>query len=154
MSQNQLKDQAEKAGEEIRQAMDRQSAGDGRKAEEHLKNAVRMLGGNDGGQDSEKQKDSGSDQQKENPKDDQNQDQGKDKESPEKQSGENSQEKSPKPPAPVPAGSSEKKPDRAIDPAQADAILNAMEQDEKELRDMIKEMQKRAMPQREPKKNW
>ena len=149
-----LKDQAEKAGEEIRQAMDRQSAGDGRKAEEHLKNAVRMLGGKDGGQDSEKQKDSGSDQQKENPKDDQNQDQGKDKESPEKQSGENSQEKSPKPPAPVPAGSSEKKPDRAIDPAQADAILNAMEQDEKELRDMIKEMQKRAMPQREPKKNW
>ncbi|MBO4491545.1 MAG: VWA domain-containing protein [Lentisphaeria bacterium] len=156
MSQNQLKDQAEKAGEEIRQAMDRQSAGDGRKAEEHLKNAVRMLGGKDGGKDSEKQKEPGSDQQKENPKDENNQDQGKDKESPEKQSGEDRQEKLPKPPAPVPAGAgdSEKKPDRAIDPAQADAILNAMEQDEKELRDMIKEMQKRAMPQREPKKNW
>ena len=49
LSQKQLKDQAEKAGGEIRQAMDRQSAGDGRKAEEHLKNAVRMLGGKDGG---------------------------------------------------------------------------------------------------------
>lgn len=158
MSQNQLKDQAKKAGEEIRQAMDRQTSGDGRKAEEHLKNAVRMLGGEDGGQDKDKgkQKDPGSDQQKENAKDE-NQDQGKDKESPEKdQSGQDRQEKSVKPqtPRPAKAGEAEKKPDRAIDPEQAGAILNAMEQDEKELRDMIKEMQKRSMPQREPKKNW
>ena len=159
LSQQQLKDQAEKAGGEIRRAMDRQAEGKDREAEEHLKNAVRMLGGKDEGSDPDKQKNAGSKQQKDGSKDEKK-DPGKDPDPSGKQQegGEDRKEPSarPRPPAPAPGkpGTPEKKEDRSIDPAQADAILNAMERDEKELRDMIKEMQKRTMPQREPKKNW
>lgn len=158
LSQKQLKDQAEKAGGEIRQAMDRQAEGKDREAEEHLKNAVRMLGGKDKGSDPDKQKDSGSDQQKDGSKDEKK-DPGKDDKDPSGKQDEGDRKEppeNPRAPAPSPgkAGTPEKKQDRSIDPAQADAILNAMERDEKELRDMIKEMQKRTMPQREPKKNW
>lgn len=156
LSQQQLKDQAEKAGGEIRQAMDRQSEGKDPEAEEHLKNAVRMLGGKDEKSEADKQKDSGSKQPNEGSKDEKK-DPGKDKDPSEKPEGGDRKDPppvKPRPPVPGKAGTAEKKPDRSIDPAQADAILNAMEQDEKELRDMIKEMQKRTMPQREPKKNW
>lgn len=155
LSQKQMKDQAEKAGGEIRQAMDRQAEGKDREAEEHLKNAVRMLGGKDekSGSDKDKQKDPGSKEQNERSRND-----GKDKESSGKPDGGDDRKDTPpakpRPQAAGKEGTSEKKPDRSIDPAQADAILNAMERDEKELRDMIKEMQKRTMPQREPKKNW
>ena len=151
MSQSQLKDQAEKADREIRHAMEQQASGDDRKAEEHLENAVRMLEGKDDKQDSGKQEDSDSKQQG-----DESKDSGKDQDSSDKPAGQDLKDSPPKPQVPVPdkAGDPEKKPDRSIDPVQAGAILNAMEQDEKELRDMIKEMQKRAMPQREPEKNW
>ena len=153
LSQKQLKDQAEKAGGELRQAMDRQAEDNDKEAEEHLKNAVRMLGGEDDKSDSEKQKDADSKQKKDSHGE--KKDPEKDKEPSEKPEG-GDRKDSPAKPRPVPgkAGQPEKKPDRSIDPAQADAILNAMERDEKELRDMIKEMQKRTMPQREPKKNW
>ena len=155
MSQSRLEEQAKRAGDELRQAMDRQAEGDDRQAEEHLKNAVRMLGGKeDGGEKSEKPQDSDGEKQSGEPKDQDKQGQGK--ETPEKKQDGAEQEPAGKPssPAPAKAGAGSKEEDRAIDPAQADAILNAMEQDEKELRDMIKEMQKRTKPQREPAKNW
>jgi hypothetical protein len=121
---------ASKAEKEIEKAKEEQKKGNGEKAEENLKNAMKELG------DSEKNDKNKGDDKKEQEK--QKQDQG-DK-NPEKQNG--------KP------QNGQPKDEKEIDPSQAESLLDLMANDEKKLRDEIKEYQRKDSGIRKVDKDW
>lgn len=110
---------ASKAEKEIEKAKEEQKKGNGEKAEENLKNAMKELG------ESEKNDKNKGDDKKEQDKP--KQEQG-DK-NPEKQNGKQQ--------------NGQPKDEKEIDPSQAESLLELMANDEKKLRDEIKEYQRK-----------
>ena len=147
LNQKNLEDQAKKAKEELDKARQAQEENKGKEAEEHLKKALEQLGGSS---DQKDQKDQNKDQkdqnkdQKDQNKDqkDQNKDQKdqKDRELP-KESGEQ-----PRP--------QEEEDNKDIDKNQARALLDLMSNDEKLLKDELKDRMKRARGIRPVEKDW
>ncbi|MFA6291575.1 MAG: VWA domain-containing protein [Victivallales bacterium] len=121
---------ASKAEKEIEKAKEEQKKGNGEKAEENLKNAMKELG------ESEKNDKNKGDEKKEQDKP--KQDQGE--KNPEKQNG--------KP------QNGQPKDDKEIDPSQAESLLDLMANDEKKLRDEIKEYQRKDSGIRKVDKDW
>lgn len=121
---------ASKAEKEIEKAQEEQKKGNGEKAEENLKNAIKELG------ESEKNDKNKGDDKKD--QDIKKQEQG-DK-TPEKQNGK--------------AQNGQPKEEKEIDPAQAESLLDLMANDEKKLRDEIKENQRRDSGIRKVDKDW
>ena len=121
---------ASKAEKEIEKAKEEQKKGNGEKAEENLKNAMKELG------ESEKNDKNKGDDKKEQDKQKQDQDEKK----PEKQNG--------KP------QNGQPKDEKEIDPSQAESLLDLMANDEKKLRDEIKEYQRQDSGIRKVDKDW
>jgi hypothetical protein len=121
---------ASKAEKEIEKAQEEQKKGNGEKAEENLKNAVKELG------ESEKNDKNKGDDKKEQDK--QKQEQGE--KNPEKQ---NAKPQNGQP-----------KDEKEIDPSQAESLLDLMANDEKKLRDEIKEYQRKDSGVRKVDKDW
>lgn len=121
---------ASKAEKEIEKAKEEQKKGNGEKAEENLKNAMKELG------ESEKNDKNKGDEKKEQDK--QKQDKGE--KNPEKQNG--------KP------QNAQPKDEKEIDPAQADSLLDLMADDEKKLRDEIKDYQRKDSNMRKVDKDY
>lgn len=121
---------ASKAEKEIEKAQEEQKKGNGEKAEENLKNAMKELG------ESEKNDKNKGDDKK--TQDNQKQEQG-DK-NPEKQNGKTQ--------------NGQPKEEKEIDPAQAESLLDLMANDEKKLRDEIKENQRRDSGMRKVDRDW
>ncbi len=154
LNQKNLEDQAKKAKEELDKARQAQEENKGKEAEEHLKKALEQLGGSSDQKDqkdqNKDQKDQNKDQkdqnkdQKDQNKDqkDQNKDQKdqKDRELP-KESGEQ-----PRP--------QEEEDNKDIDKNQARALLDLMSNDEKLLKDELKDRMKRARGIRPVEKDW
>jgi len=137
---NDVKKQAKEAGEELEKAKQEREKGNGKKAEEHLKNAMKKLKPS-----SEDKKDEDNQQQNKN-----NQ---KDKD--EKQKDPNKKlEQNPEDPQQDPKDPKNAKEEKDIDPAQASALLDLMANDEKTLRDQIKENQKRDARVKKVLKDW
>lgn len=153
LDQKNLEEQARQAGQELDRAREAQKKNDGKKAEEHLKKALEQL--NSGAEsDQNKDKDEGKKQDKsaQDKKEDQ---QGKDQ----NKSGEPSDSKEqpdkelPKPGEARPAEKSNE-PEKEIDKGQAAALLDLMADDEKKLKDELKERMKRSYGTRPVEKDW
>ncbi|OGV45571.1 MAG: hypothetical protein A2017_12210 [Lentisphaerae bacterium GWF2_44_16] len=158
LKQENMKKSAEAAEQELDKAEEAQNKKQGKKAEEHLKKALEKLGKpendkkddkkddgkekNDNKSDNKNQKDNQVDKNKEN-KDNKkgDKDEKQDKKLPQQQ-----QAKA----MPQDKGKDEKD----IDPSQARAILDLMANDEKNLRDAIKERQKEAYGVKGVEKDW
>ncbi len=121
---------ASKAEEEIEKAQEEQKKGNGEKAEENLKNAIKELG------ESEKNDKNKGDDKKEQDK----QKQEKGEKNPEKQNGKQQ--------------NGQPKEEKEIDPSQAESLLDLMANDEKKLRDEIKEYQRKDSGIRKVDKDW
>jgi Ca-activated chloride channel homolog len=138
---------AQKAEEEIKKAKKEQKKGNGKKSEEHLKKALDKLGKADKkneNKNSDKQEKTGKDKKKD----------AKDKN---KNKDKNKQDKNRKlakqKPSEQQKGKKEKQ-EKEIDPRQAAALLEMMANDEKNLRDAIKENQKKNSRIRKVLKDW
>ena len=148
LKQDQLKKNAEKAAEELKKARQEQQKDNGKKAEEHLQKALQALGAD---QKQQNQPKDGKDQQKQDQqkdgKDQQKQDQQKD--------GKDQQNQNQNPqPQQTQQAQPQQGEERDIDKNQAEAILNVMEKEEKDLRDMLKQLQKRNAPAQKTDKDW
>ncbi|MBR2000448.1 MAG: hypothetical protein IJ992_08040, partial [Lentisphaeria bacterium] len=145
LEQQQMAQSADNAKRELQKAQQEQQRGNQKKADEHLDNAMKALG-------AEEQK------QEENKSQDKEQSGGKKDggKKPEKSEGEQQQNEQQTPQQKgeqQQSGSPEGEP-REIDKEQAEAILDVMARDEKDFRDMLKEIQKRNAPQRKVEKDW
>ncbi len=127
LNQKDLQQKASEAEEELKKAQENQKQGKDKEAEENLKKAMEALSGN-----GEQKKDSQEPQQGE----------------------QNGGEPPPAPEKPQGQARQAQEAPGEMDKKQAEAILEAMSQNEKELRDMIKEQQKRSQPSRKPVKDW
>ena len=148
MGQENLAKSAEQAKNELEKARQEQKNGNGKSAEDHLKNALDALGGESrkDGKDRkpEKQDHSGKDGKDRKPeKQDQSGKDGKDQ--PNKDSDIRRPQQS----------GTEKKPEEGdIDKGQAASILEDMAKDEKNLRDAIKAYRKQRYRNAVPAKDW
>ncbi len=141
------------AKQELDKAMKEHARGNGKKAEEHLRKALERLGGHDSKNNQNKQNGKNSDKNKQQKKNSDKRDKGdkgrKDKMDDNK-------------PIPKPSknrgkqenGESGKRKEKDIDPAQAAALLDLMANQEKTLRDAIREYQKRNAKVRKVLKDW
>ena len=148
---------AESAKREIEKAKQEHQRGNGEKAEEHLKEALRRLGG----QEKDKQQDKKQNKQRQGKNQDKNGKEKKDKDRNDK--GKNGENRKNNPNAPIPKQEpkhskgekgEKEKPEKDIDPAQAAALLDLMANQEKTLRDAIKEYQKRNAKVKKVPKDW
>ena len=142
LKQDQMKKSAEKAAEELQKARQEQQKNNGKKAEEHLQKALQALGADQQKKDRSKEQQQQNQQQKQDPKND-----GKDQQK-------QSQQPQQQPQSANAKQEQAKDEKRDIDKNQAEAILNLMEKDEKDLRDLLKKMQKRNTPMQNPEKDW
>ena len=159
LDQKNLEEQARQAGQELDRAREAQKQNDGKKAEEHLKKALEQLNSgaeNDRNKDQSKDKDEDKKQDKDKSGQDKKEDQqGKDQ----NKSGEPSDSKEqqnkelPKPGEARPAEKSNE-PEKEIDKGQAAALLDLMADDEKKLKDELKERMKRSYGTRPVEKDW
>jgi Ca-activated chloride channel family protein len=148
-----VKKQAEDAEKELKKAEEAHKKGEGKKSEEHLKKAMEKLKpkGKGKGQDNKDQqqqnkgdKDQKKDQNKNEKKGEQKKPAGDRKlEKPKQQKGKSAEQK--------PGEEAKEKP---IDPRQAATLLEMMANDEKTLRDKIKENQKRNSRVKKVLKDW
>lgn len=143
MNQTRQEESAREAKEELQKARQEQQQGNGEKAEEHLQKALNALQQNQPQQDQDKQNpdnqqkaDQDDRQDSENQQDGQ---QGEDQPSPQEQQAQAAEE------------SGEQ--DNKLDKKQAEAILNAMAKDEKDLRDKLMIPQSRDFSGR-VEKDW
>lgn len=159
LDQKNLEEQARQAGQELDRAREAQKQNDGKKAEEHLKKALEQLNSgaeNDRNKDQSKDKDEDKKQDKDKSGQDKKEDQqGKDQ----NKSGEPSDSKEqqnkelPKPGEARPAEKSNES-EKEIDKGQAAALLDLMADDEKKLKDELKERMKRSYGTRPVEKDW
>ena len=159
LDQKNLEEQARQAGQELDRAREAQKQNDGKKAEEHLKKALEQLNSgaeNDRNKDQSKDKDEDKKQDKDKSGQDKKEDQqGKDQ----NKSGDPSDSKEqpdkelPKPGEARPAEKSNE-PEKEIDKGQAAALLDLMADDEKKLKDELKERMKRSYGTRPVEKDW
>ncbi|OQA86714.1 MAG: von Willebrand factor type A domain protein [Lentisphaerae bacterium ADurb.Bin242] len=133
LNQEKLEEQARKAGEELDKAKDAQARKNDRQAEDHLKKALEQLGNQD-------RKDP-----KDQPKDDKDQkDQKDDKDRELPKNGKLSNE----------GQNGRKEEEKEIDKEQAKALLDLMANDEKQLKEELKERMKRNYGIRPVEKDW
>ena len=142
-----LKKQAQEAEKEIEKAKEEHKKGDGKKAEEHLKKAMEKLNaGKQNQKDNNQQKsqNGNKDDKKQNKKD--------------SQKGKQQTQQKKLPPQPENqkenSGSGKEEKEKPIDPRQAATLLEMMANDEKMLRDKIKEDQKRNTRIKKVLKDW
>ena len=161
LNQKNLEDQAKKAKEELDKARQAQEENKGKEAEEHLKKALEQLGGSS---DQKDQKDQNKDQkdqnkdQKDQNKDqkDQNKDQkdqNKDQKDQNKDQKDQKDRELPKESGEQPRPQEEED-NKDIDKNQARALLDLMSNDEKLLKDELKDRMKRARGIRPVEKDW
>lgn len=136
-----IKQNAEKAMDELKKAQKEHQQGNGEKSEEHIKKALEKLGKPQKQENKDKEKEN---QQNKDQKDKQNKDQQKNNRKLQKQKPQDQQAK-PK--------EGDKK-EKEIDPRQAAALLEMMANDEKNLRDALKEQQRKNARIRKVLKDW
>ncbi len=177
LNQKNLEDQAKKAKEELDKARQAQEENKGKEAEEHLKKALEQLGGSSDQKDqkdqNKDQKDQNKDQkdqnkdQKDQNKDQKDKDQNKDQKDQNKdqkdqnkdQKDQNKDQKDQKDrELPKESGEQprpqEEEDNKDIDKNQARALLDLMSNDEKLLKDELKDRMKRARGIRPVEKDW
>jgi Ca-activated chloride channel family protein len=144
--QPQAQQTADQAAKAIQQARDAQRKGDGKTAEKKLAEAMQTLGAGESGEQQQPPKDGGGDGQKQPPGDkpkppaDQGQGEGGDGELP--------------PDDGKPEQAQEAEPNGDIDPQQAAALLDMMANDEKDLRDALRERMRRDAQLKPVDKDW
>jgi len=145
---------AEAAKREIKKAQQEHQRGNGGKSEEHLKNALNRLGGND--KEKKKGQDKKQDGKNQKGKKQDGKKNNEDKQKKEgKQKGDDNQPIPKQPKQGKENGrQGEDKQEKEIDPAQAEALLDLMANQEKTLRDAIKECQKRNAKVKKVIKDW
>jgi len=148
-----IKKQAEEAEKELKKAEEEHKKGDGKKSEEHLKKALEKLKSN-GKEQNNKDK-----QQQKKGDEGQNKDQNKkknDKKGDQKQAGGDRKLEKQKPQSDKKGEqkAQEEVKEKPIDPRQAATLLDMMANDEKTLRDKIKENQKRNSRVKKVLKDW
>ncbi|MBN1865131.1 MAG: VWA domain-containing protein [Victivallales bacterium] len=128
-----------KALDELEQAKREHSQGKGEKSEEHIRNALEHLGASEK-KDDEKDKDSQNEK-------------GEDKDKPEQQ--EYREQPQSKRPEGEPRESDEARPEEGdIDPAQAEALLELMAGEEKDLRDALRERELKSTRTKKVLRDW
>lgn len=142
-----VEESAKKAKKELKKAEENQKSGEGKKSEEHIKKALDNLGKpkEDKKKESDKKKKKDSEKQgkdKKDKKDKKGQQQNKNRKL---DKGKKEEGKK---------GETKPKKEQEIDPRQAKAILEMMANDEKNLRDAIKENQKINSKTRKVLKDW
>ena len=141
-----VEESAKKAKKELKKAEEKQKAGEGKKSEEHIKKALDKLGkpkeNKKKDSDKKKKKDGKQGKDKKDKKDKKGQPQNKNRklDKGKKEDGKK--------------GETKPKKEQDIDPRQAKAILEMMANDEKNLRDAIKENQKTNSQTRKVLKDW
>ncbi len=152
MDQKNLEKQADEAQKELDKAQQEQQKDNGGKAEEHLRKAAEKL-------QSQQNKDNQQDKQQQNKQDQQKQDK-KDKnkqDQQDKQDQNKGQQDKPLPqqqPKKAKDAKAERGKEKDIDKNQADAVLQSMANEEKSLRDAIKERMKEAYRNQDVEKDW
>jgi Ca-activated chloride channel family protein len=150
-----LKKQAEAAEKELKKAEEEHKKGNGQKSEEHLKKAMDKLKS-----EGKKQKNSNKDKQQKNQKDQnkkekQNKDKKNNKGDQKKPEGDRKLEKQKQQKSQQNAKNASKTTkEKPIDPRQAATLLELMANDEKTLRDKLKENQKRNSRVKKVLKDW
>jgi len=170
MGQKNMSDSAKEAQEELKKAKEKAAENKGKEAEKHIDKALEKLGqpqqdkqdqqkdnkDNNDNKDNKKNKDQKGDKDKQkdgdkNPQD--KQEDNKDKNGEKDQKGQRPDKKlSEKKDNAAKAAAKDK--EKAIDPEQAEALLELMAGQEKNLRDAIKEYQKKHYQQEGPEKDW
>ena len=139
--QNSQQDQqsAQNAEKELDKAKQEQKKDDFKKAEENLKKALEALGGKEDKDKKEQDKNKENKQEQQKPEQD--------------KKGQNDDKKLPKPQDQSQAQPQEQK-EEEIDPNQAEALLDLMKKDEKDLRDQLKEISRQNSRVKEVDKDW
>jgi len=140
-----VEESAKKAKKELKKAEDKQKSGEGKKSEEHIKKALDHLG------KPKEDKKKECDKKKKNEKQDEDKKDKKDKKG-QQQNKNRKLDKGKKEDGKK--GEKQPKKEQEIDPRQAKAILEMMANDEKNLRDAIKENQKINSKTRKVLKDW
>jgi len=153
LKNNQVKQQAAQAEEELKKAQEERKKGLGSNAEKHIKKALEKLKQSQQNKNNQ-QNDKKQKQDKNNKKNGKKQNKNK------KESKQNKKDRALDRPNPKDKQIKEKKQsgkqedNKNIDPKQAEALLKMMANDEKKLREKLKEIQKRQSAQRKPEKDW
>ena len=162
LNQKNLEEQAKKAKEELDKARQAQEQNKGKEAEEHLKKALEELGGSSDKQEQNKDRQDQKDQKKSDQsgksdenkdRNDRNKDQDKKQEQDKNNDDQNKDSELPKESAEQQQAQAEED-NKDIDKNQAKALLDLMSNDEKLLKDELKDRMKRARGVRPIEKDW
>ena len=162
LNQKNLEEQAKKAKEELDKARQAQEQNKGKEAEEHLKKALEELGGSSDKQEQNKDRQDQKDQKKSDQsgksdenkdRNDRNKDQDKKQEQDKNNDDQNKDRELPKESAEQQQAQAEED-NKDIDKNQAKALLDLMSNDEKLLKDELKDRMKRARGVRPIEKDW
>lgn len=134
------KQSAQNAEKELEKAKQEQKKDDFKKAEENLKKALEALGGKEDKDKKEQDKDKEKKQEQQKPEQD--------------KKGKDDDKKLPKQQDQKMQEQPQEQKDEEIDPNQAEALLDLMQKDEKNLRDQLKEIDKQNSQIKEVEKDW
>ena len=157
LKNNNVQQQAAQAEEELKKAQKERKKGEGSNAEKHIKKALEKLKQSQQNKNKQKNDKKSKKSQKDNKNSKQQNKAQKDKDN--KQNNQNKRDRKLDRPNPKDKQIKENKQsgkdeNKDIDPKQAEALLKMMADDEKKLREKLKEIQKRQAAQRKPEKDW
>ena len=158
LKNKQVKNQASEAEKELKKAQEERKKGNGTAAEKHIEKALKKLKASEQKQNKQNKNDQNKqDKQNKKQKNDQNKnkDQKNNRKQQEKRKDRNLERPDPKDKEIKDKNQSGKKEnEKDIDPKQAEALLKMMADDEKKLREKLKEIKRRQAAQRKPEKDW